>query len=86
VSRPVVWNDGPQVGLVRLQPDDPAARRLDGVIRAPGPLTPALAAAGVRFVVVDSGPSVARRLPGCTVVAAGPGLVVYQVPGPPQQR
>jgi hypothetical protein len=81
VSRPVIWNDGPQVGPVQLRPDDPAARRLTGVIRASGPLTSALAAAGVRFVIVDSGPSVARRLRGCAVVAAGPGLAVYRVPG-----
>jgi hypothetical protein len=81
VSRTVIWNDGPQVGGVRLRPDDPAARRLAGVIAAPGPLTTALASAGVRFVIVDGGASVAARLPGCTVIAAGPGLVVYQVPG-----
>jgi len=53
-------------------------------------LTAALAAAGVRFVIVDSGapgPGTggtggpgAARLPGCTVVASGPGLVVYRVP------
>jgi hypothetical protein len=79
VSRRVIWNDGSQVGRIDLQPDDPAARRLAGVIRAPGPLTRALAAAGVRFVIVDSG-SAAGRLPGCTVVATGPGLAVYQVP------
>jgi hypothetical protein len=81
VSRTVIWNDGPQVGGVRLRPDDPSARRLAGVIAAPGRLTSALAAAGVRFVIVDSGASVAARLPGATVIAAGPGLVVYQVPG-----
>jgi hypothetical protein len=32
-------------------------------------------------VIVDSGGNMARRLPGCVVVAAGPGLVVYRVPG-----
>jgi hypothetical protein len=79
VSRQVIWNDGSQVGRIDLRPDDPAARRLAGVIRAPGPLTRALAAAGVRFVIVDSG-NAAGRLPGCAVVATGPGLVVYQVP------
>src|SRR5262249_50302933 len=25
VSRPVIWNDGPQVGPLQLRPDDPAA-------------------------------------------------------------
>ncbi len=81
VSRQVIWNDGAQVGGIHLQPDDPVARRLTGVIESARPLTTALAAAGVRFVIVDSGGSVASRLPGCTVIAAGPGLVVYRVPG-----
>jgi len=82
VSRQVIWNDGSQVGHIGLQPDDPAARRLAGVIRAPGPLTSALTAAGVRFVIVDSG-SAAARLAGCTVLAASPGLTVYLVPREP---
>jgi hypothetical protein len=94
LSRPVIWNDGPQVGAVQMLPDDPDARRLGPVVIASGPLTAALAAAGVRFVIVDSaaGPGAsgtggagasgagAARLPGCTVVATGSGLVVYRVP------
>jgi hypothetical protein len=51
----VIWNDGPQVGDVQMLADDPAARRLDAVIAARGPLTPALRAAGVRFVIADRG-------------------------------
>jgi len=84
LSRQVIWDDGAQVGRTVLQPDDPAARRLNRVIQGAGPLTSALAAAGVRFVIVDSGGSMAARLPGCTVIAARPGLVVYQVPGGPR--
>jgi hypothetical protein len=83
LSRPVIWNDGPLVGENQLRPDDPAARRLSAAIARPGPFTPALAAAGVRFVVADGGPgaaSFASRLPGCTVLSSAPGLVVYQVP------
>jgi hypothetical protein len=83
LSRPVIWNDGAQVGRTALQPDDPAARRLNRVIIGAGPLTSALSKAGVRFVIVDSGGGMAARLPGCTVIAARPGLVVYQVPGGP---
>ncbi len=86
LSRPVIWNTGPRVGAVQLQPDDPAASRLDGVIGAPGPLTAALEASQVRFVIVDSGGSVARRLPGCAVIIARPGLVVYEVPNGPGHR
>jgi hypothetical protein len=83
LSRQVIWDDGAQVGRIVLQPDDPAARRLNRVIQGAGPMTGALAAAGVRFVIVDSGGSVADRLPGSTVVAARPGLIVYQVPASP---
>jgi len=85
LSRPVIWNDGTRVGTVELAPDDPRARRLDGVIRGAGPLTAALGAAGVRFVVDDAddpGQQVRARLPGAVVVAAQPGLTVYRLPGP----
>jgi hypothetical protein len=81
LSRQVIWNTGPRVGNVQLKPDDPAGRSLGSVISAPGPLTAALETAGVRFVIVDSGGSVAGRLPGCAVIIVRPGLVVYQVPG-----
>ncbi|HEY2307410.1 MAG TPA: hypothetical protein VGI05_16160 [Streptosporangiaceae bacterium] len=110
LRRLVIWNDGSQVGDVQMLADDPAARRLDAVTAAPGPLTPALKAAGVRFVIADGGPGggpagvpgsgesgvagsgdggvpgFASRLPGCTVVATAPGLVVYRVPGGPAGR
>ena len=98
LSRPVIWNDGPQVGDVRMLGDDPTARRLNAVIAAPGPLTPALKAAGVRFVLADGGPGsgpasgdggvpgLAGRLPGATVVTVAPGLIVYRIPGAPAGR
>ena len=80
LSRPVIWNDGTRVGDVELAPDDPRARRLDSAIRAGGPLTAILAAAGVRFVLDDAddpGP----RLPGAVLLVGQPGLTVYQLPG-----
>ena len=83
VSRAVIWNDGTQVGAsgttLRLAPDDPAARRLDAVVSGTGPLTGALRAAGVAFVVDDAADSVAGRLPGARVVATGPELTVYSL-------
>jgi hypothetical protein len=82
LARPVIWNDGGSVGATRLAPDDPGARRLDGVIRSGAPLTAALAAAGVTFVIADAGGPVRLRLPGCSVVISRPDLVVYQVPAP----
>jgi hypothetical protein len=82
LSRPVIWNDGTRVGRVGLAPDDPRARRLDAAIRGGGPLTAALGAAGVRFVVNDvDGPGPGARLPGAVVLVARPGLTVYRLPG-----
>jgi hypothetical protein len=92
VSRPVIWNDGTQVGNLALAPDDPAARRLDRLIASGGPMTAALRAAGVRFVVVDGAPLSApdprdardtpagARLPGAVRLYNEPELVVYQIP------
>jgi hypothetical protein len=80
LARPVIWNDGGSVGTTRLAPDDPGARRLDAVVRSGAPLTAALQAAGVRFVIADAGGQVRLRLPGCTVVISRPDLVIYQVP------
>ena len=54
LSRPLIWNDGTQVGLVALTPDDPRARSLDAAIDGAGPLTATLRAAGVRFVLDDA--------------------------------
>jgi len=82
LTRPVIWNDGTKVGDVELAPDDPRARRLDGAIRGGGPLTAALRAAGVRFVLDDAdGPRTAARLPGAVVLVDQPGLTVYRLPG-----
>jgi hypothetical protein len=84
LSRPVIWNDGTRVGDVTMAPDDPRARRLDGIIGGGGPLTAALRAAGVRFVVDDAGrpgQQVGSRLPGAVVIVHQPGLTVYRLPG-----
>jgi hypothetical protein len=85
LSRPLIWNDGTKVGDVALAPDDPRARALDGVIGGHGPLTAALRAAGVRFVLDDADgpdPGIGARLPGAVLVVDQPGLTVYQLPGP----
>ena len=84
LSRPLVWNDGTQVGDVALTPDDPWARALEGAIRGRGPLTATLRAAGIRFVLDDADgpdPQVAARLPGSIVIIDQPGQTVYQLPG-----
>jgi hypothetical protein len=84
LSRPLIWNDGTQVGSVALLPDDPRARTLDAAIDGTGPLTATLRAAGVRFVLDDAdgpGSQVAARLPGSVMIFNLPGLTVYQLPG-----
>ena len=84
LSRPLIWNDGTQVGSVALLPDDPRARILDAAIEGTGPLTATLRAAGVRFVLDDADGShlqVAARLPGSVMIINLPGLTVYQLPG-----
>ncbi len=60
LTRTVIWNDGVQVGSVRLPPEDPAAAALTGLIYSGRPLTARLAADGVRYVIVDAGPGAAR--------------------------
>jgi hypothetical protein len=84
LSRPLIWNDGTQVGPVALAPDEPRARSLDAAIDGAGPLTATLRAAGVRFVLDDAdGPRsrIAARLPGSVMIINLPGLTVYQLPG-----
>ncbi len=90
LTRTVIWNDGVQVGSVRLPPEDPAAVALTGLISSGRPLTSGLVAAGVRYVILDAGPDAtarrarsgwaARALPGCAVAYSAPGLVVYRIP------
>ena len=84
LSRPLIWNDGTQVGQVALASDDPRARSLDAAIDGTGPLTATLRASGVRFVLDDAhGPrsEIAARLPGSAMIINLPGLTVYQLPG-----
>ncbi|WP_240487047.1 hypothetical protein [Actinomadura flavalba] len=75
--------------------EDPRSRGLDPIVRADGPLTGPLRAAGVRYVAIDAetGPEnpVHARLAGAERVVASPDLVLYRLddpaertePGPP---
>jgi hypothetical protein len=89
LHRDVIWNDALQVGDQTVAAENPAARRLNPVISAAGPLTAALRSAGVRYVIVDAGPVLGRRgprlaadarLPGAVVVLASRDLVVFRLP------
>jgi hypothetical protein len=89
LARDVIANDALTVGRQTIGQEGSASIRLNRVIARPGPLTGALRAAGVRYVVVDAGPlldrtraglAAAARLPGSQVVMAGPDLVVFRLP------
>jgi hypothetical protein len=87
LQRPVIFNDGVQVGSTRIPPEDAQARLLNALITSGAPLSARLRRAGVRFVIVDAGFGgragrypFRARLPGARVLLAGPGLVVYNLP------
>jgi hypothetical protein len=91
--RPVAWNDALQVGHQTVAAESPAAQRLNSVISSAGPLTAALRAAGVLYVIVDAGqvlghhgPRLAAdaRLPGASVILASGDLVVFRLSSPAQ--
>ncbi|HUB42455.1 MAG TPA: hypothetical protein VMA72_26680 [Streptosporangiaceae bacterium] len=83
LTRQVIWNDGVQVGSMRIPPEDPAAIAISSAVTSGATLTPRLEADGYRYVIVDAGVNqqVQARLPGCRLVLSGPGLDVYLVPG-----
>jgi hypothetical protein len=67
-GREVISNDALGVGRLTLAPESADSIRLNRIVTAPGPLTRALRAAGVRYVVVDAGPLLGRA---GSVLAAG---------------
>ncbi len=87
----MIWNDALQVGRMTVAAESARARQLTPLIDSGRPLTPALRALGVRYVVIDAGPllrpglAAARlpalaRLPGARVVLATRDLVVLRLP------
>jgi hypothetical protein len=96
VARPMIWNDALQIGRMTVPAESQRARELTRLINSGKPLTAGLTKAGVRYVVVDSGPLLRRdrqrradlaalaRLPGASVALAGPDLVLFRLPGDSQ--
>src|SRR5512139_3483106 len=85
LGRRVVISDSVMIDRMTIPAEDRRARRLDPIVRSGGPLTARLAAAGVRYVVLDaetggSGP-VRSRLAGAERVLDRPETVVYRLPG-----
>ena len=64
VGRRVIWNDALQVGPLTLAAESADSVRLNRLVTAAGPLTAALRAAGVRYVIIDAGPVLARAAAG----------------------
>ena len=97
-GREVISDDGLAVGNLNLAPESADSIRLNRIVTARGPLTRALRAAGVRYVVVDAGPLLARagtpagqdaralaaqaRLPGAQLVIASRDLLLFRLPQP----
>jgi hypothetical protein len=81
VGREVISNDALQVGPLTLAPESADSVRLNRLVTAAGPLTAALRAAGVRYVIIDAGPVLARAAAGLS--AAGPAAlaVLARLPG-----
>jgi hypothetical protein len=82
-NRPVIWNDGTQVGDIPMAPDDPRARALDTLLQGTGPLTAALRQHNIGFVIVDArgaGTNPAARLNGAALIYQSDDLIVFRLP------
>jgi hypothetical protein len=92
VGRPMIWNDALRVGRTTVPTESERARQLGSVITSGRPRTAALSAAGVRYVIVDSGSllrhdrqrrgqlAALARLPGAEVLIASHDLVLFRLP------
>ena len=79
-GREVISNDALNVGSLTVAPESADSIRLNRIITAPGPLTRALRAAGVLYVVVDAGPLLGRT--GSVPAAQGPAAQGPAAQGP----
>ncbi|GAA2622900.1 hypothetical protein SMC26_01395 [Actinomadura fulvescens] len=86
LGRRVIISDAVMIGSLTVRAEDPRARRLDEAVRAGGPLTERLRAAGIRYVALDAETSAAnparQRLAGATPVLDRPDLVLYRIEAP----
>lgn len=92
LNRPMIWNDALRVGQATVPAESARARQLTPVMASGEPRTAALAGAGVRYVVVDSGSllrndrtdigrlAALARLPGAQVLLASRDLILFRLP------
>jgi hypothetical protein len=82
LGREVISNDGLQVGNLALGQESTDSIRLNRIVTAPGPLTGALRAAGVLYVVIDAGQLLPPGRPGWAGWTGVPGLAARaRLPG-----
>lgn len=85
-GRRVIADDRLRVGGIVVPGEDPLAARLTPAVEGSGPLVPAAAAAGVRWVLVERDVPAARvvelRLRGAEPVLDAPELSLWRVPDP----
>jgi hypothetical protein len=89
LARAMIWNDALQVGTLAVASESPQARLLGPVITSGQPLTVPLRTAGIRYVLLDSGPLLGERgprlaalarLPGAQVLLASGDLILFRLP------
>jgi hypothetical protein len=85
-TRRAVGNDDLELPGTTVPGEDPYSARLGPLVRGSAPLGPALAAAGVRYVLVFKAgdwPAYRPRLAGLAPVVDRPELALYRAPGRP---
>jgi hypothetical protein len=80
-GREVISNDALAVGSLTLAPESADSIRLNRIVTAPGPLTRALRAAGVLYVVVDAGPLLGRAGSAQAAVGSASLAAMARLPG-----
>ncbi|HVB42371.1 MAG TPA: hypothetical protein VNF47_06625 [Streptosporangiaceae bacterium] len=89
LARTTIWNDALRVGPLTVAAESPQARMLTPIITSGQPITEALRAVGVRYVVIDAGPLLGDSgphlaslagLPGAQVVLASRDLILCRIP------
>ena len=84
-TRRAVGNDDLELRRVTVAGEDPYGGRLGPLVRGAAPLAPALAAQGIRYVLVlkvAEWAELTPRLAGAERLLDGADLALYQVPGP----
>ena len=80
-GREVISNDALDVGSMTVAQESADSIRLNRIVTSPGPLTSALRAAGVLYVVIDAGPLLGKA--GAAAPIAGTPIAGIPIAGTP---